>query len=208
VIVLSSVAVATVGCSHDTLGSGTQELAVVFSPDPSGAGRFERGTMDIQALQALPDDPATAVIFEDDTMIFRFDTFIADLVSPNAVAYSKIALAAGTYKITRFKITPPSMVDTNVPPNPATCIEGVAAVDRSAPGVPPSFEFLDAPEFDFTVRPGQTTLAIKVNMPDLIAGYESAFTCQLGCGPGGGPCLTGFNIPAFRAAVLANVTFE
>ena len=54
-------------------------------------------------------------------------------------------------------------------------------------------------------RPGQTTLGIKVNVPGLIAGYESAFTCQLGCGPGGGPCLTAFNTASGHLRQLSSL---
>ena len=71
-----------------------------------------------------------------------------------------------------------------------------------------NFEFINPPGMTFTINPGQTVLPIKINVPGLITGYENAFTCQLGCGPGGTPCLTGFDQAAFRSAVLANVSFQ
>ena len=60
----------------------------------------------------------------------------------------------------------------------------------------------------FTIRPGQKKLAITVNVPGLIEGYEDSYTCQSGCGPGGSPCLTAFNEANFRAVLLANLTLE
>jgi hypothetical protein len=208
-VVLTAVACATLGCSHNTLGSGTSALTVNFTPAPPGLGRYERGSFDIQTILGLPINPATGVIFDTDVLVFNFDNFHADLTSTAPVQYSKIALSEGNYRVTTFRITPPSLVDTDVSATPATCIDGVAVVDKSStPGVPASFEFTDAPELAFTVHPGQTTLSIKVNVPGLIAGYESAFTCQVGCGAGGTNCLTAFSEPTFRAAVLANVSIE
>lgn len=215
VILAASVAVAIVGCSHDALGSGTQALQVLYNPSPAGSGRFERGPFSIQTVRILPTDPATGQIFNPatDTLILRFGTFASDdgcdLNKTAPVNFSTIALAEGEYQVTLFSLTPPALVDENVSPTPATCMEGVAAVNAQAvPGAPANFSFNNEPQFKFTVRPGQTTLNIKVNVPGLIAGYESAFTCQLGCGSGGMPCLTAFNPATFEAAVLANVTFE
>jgi len=214
-ILATSVAIAIVGCSHDTLGSGTQALQVLYNPSPSGPGRFERGPFTIQKLEAVPTDPAAGQIFdsENNTMILRFEGFDSsdgcDLAATAPVKFSNIALREGEYQITLFRITPPALVDEDVSPNPATCIDGVAAVNaQSVPGAPADFSFVNEPQFKFTIRPGQTILNIKVNVPGLVAGYESAFTCQLGCGPGGAPCLTAFNAATFKAAVLANVTFE
>jgi len=208
-MVVTAVAVAIVGCSHDTLGSGTQQLSMSYAPNPAGAGRWDRATFDIERAEALPIDPAAPAIFEGDVLVFRFVNFSADLAATVAAPYSTIALKEGTYELTKFRITPPALVDTDIPVNPVNCIDGVTVLNSSsAPGVPASFEFVSSPELNFTVHPGQTTLDIKVNVPGLIAGYESAFTCQLGCGPGGAPCLTAFNAAAFRATVLANVKFE
>ena len=214
-VLATFVVVAIVGCSHDTLGSGTHTLQVVYNPSPTGTGRYERGPFTILKLEVLPTDPAAGQIIDPlhDTMILRFTSFAAqdgcDLTKTSPVNYSTIALPEGEYQVTLFKITPPALVDENVPANPATCIEGVAAVN--AQSVSPAFadfSFINEPQFKFTIRPGQTTLAITVNVPGLIAGYESAFTCQLGCGSGGAPCLTAFNAATFNAAVLANVKFE
>jgi len=209
------VVVAIVGCSHDTLGSGTHALQVVYNPNPTGTGRYERGPFTILKLEVLPTDPATGQIFDPltDTMILRFTNFDAedgcDLSKTSPVLYSTIALPEGEYQVTLFKITPPALVDENVSPNPATCMEGVSAVNsQSIGGTPADFSYINEPQFRFTIRPGQTTLSITVNVPGLIAGYESAFTCQLGCGSGGAPCLTAFNTATFNAAVLANVKFE
>jgi hypothetical protein len=214
-ILAASVAVAIVGCSHDTLGSGTHALTVQYTPSPAGSGRFERGPFDIQKLEVLPTDPAAGQILDPatDTLILRFDTFTAqdgsDLNATGPVFFSTIALPEGEYQVTLFQITPPALVDEDVPANPATCMDGVAAVNaQSIAGTPSSFRFENEPQFKFIVRPGQTTLNIKINVPGLIAGYESAFTCQLGPAPDFRPTLTAFNAATFNAAVLANVKFE
>jgi len=215
-VVLTSAALALWGCNHETLSPGSQTLAVNYLPSPSGLGRYDRGSFKIQTVQALPIDPATPDIFGPDpntsALLFRFDNdFTADMASTAPVLYSTIGLAEGDYQITKFRITPPALVDNDVSPTPATCIDGVAVLNKdSAPtgSVPDPIEFVLPPGETFVIRPGQTTLSIKVNVPGLIAGYESAFTCQLGCGPGGAPCLTAFNAAAFRASVLANVSFE
>ena len=64
----------------------------------------------------------------------------------------------------------------------------------------------------FTLSPGQTHLALTVNVPGLIAGYESAFTCQLvpcpGCPVDPRSVLTAFNTATFKAALLANVSIH
>jgi hypothetical protein len=215
VILSASTAVALVACSHETLDSGTEGITVTYTPDPTGTGRYERGPFGIGRVTVFPTDPAAVEILDPvtDTLILRFDNFGqtegCDLIATSPVLFSKVALPQGDYEVSTFRITTPALVDTDVPANPATCIEGVAVLNSgSAPGVPSSVEFTNAPEFNFTIHPGQTSLAIKVNVPGLIAGYESAFTCQLGCGPGGGPCLTAFNVATYRAAILANVSFE
>jgi hypothetical protein len=213
VIVLASVAIATFGCSHDTLGSGTQDLSVVYTPKPPGAGRYDSATFEITRIQALPVDPGTAAIFGAETLLFRFDRFTADLTATTAVAYSQIALAAGPYQVTLIEFTPPALLD-NQGSTPLTCAEYFQKVDRlnsgSAPGVPSLFKFPD-PAFPnepanptFTVRPGQTVLSAAVNVPGLIAGYENSFTCV----DGPPPRLTAFSTAKFRAALLANITFQ
>ena len=172
-------------------------------------GRFERGSFDIKKLEALPVDPNTGAIFGTDTLIFRFDSFRADLATTTPTLFSTVGLAEGTYRITLFQMSMPSLVDTNVDPNPVNCGDGVATVDVSAaPGVPSSVDFVNEPALTFTVRPGQSSIAIKLNVPGFIAGYQGAFTCQFGCGPGGAPCFTAFSTPAFKAALLANLTIE
>jgi len=213
VIVLASVAVATIGCGHDTLGSGTQDLSVTYTPSPAGAGRYETATFDITKIQVLPVDPATTAIYGTEALLFRFFRFQADLTATNPVAFAQIALAAGTYRVRLIGFTSPFLSDDLVSTTPATCIDGVGALNpQAAPGVPAEREFDDPASLNFTVRPGQTTLALRVNVPGLIAGYESSFTCQFlpcpGCPVDPAPSLTAFNEATFRAALLANVTLE
>jgi hypothetical protein len=208
-MVMTAAAVVTVGCSHDTLGSGTQELAVLFNPSPSGIGRFERGSFDIIKLEALPVDPNSAAIFGTDRLTFRFDRFQAVLTNTGTTLFSTIGLAEGTYRVTLFQMSMPSLVDTNVSTTPATCSEGVATVDvSSAPGVPAIVNFADEPSLTFTVHPGQSTLLLTLDVPGFVDDYLASFTCQFGCGPGGAPCFTAFSTPAFKNAVVANLTIQ
>ena len=201
-----------VGCSHTDLEDGTQALSVDVTPNPSGTGRYDKASFQIQTIQALPVDPNTSAIYGSDSLLFSFDqnfrVELDQLTSP--LHYSAIALGNGLYQITRFNITTPSIVEEDdLPPNPPTCIEGIAVLQSgSAPGLPSNFEFVNPPGMTFTIHEGQSELPIKINVPGLIAGYENAFTCQLGCGPGGTPCLTAFDEAAFRATVLANVSFQ
>jgi hypothetical protein len=212
-IVLASVTVATIGCSHDTLGSGTQGLNMTYTPDPAGAGRYDSASFDITKIQALPVDPATAAIYGSEALLLRFDRFRADLTATNAVAYSQIALATGTYSVKLIGFTPPALSDDVVSATPATCIDGVGILDRQSvfPPIAQAFDFVDPASLTFTVNPGQTTLALRVNVPGLIAGYESSFTCQTGCGPGGdggANCVTAFDAANFSAVLLDNVRLE
>jgi hypothetical protein len=190
------------GCSHDTITSGANGLSMTYTPSPAGSGRYERASFIINRLQALPADPALAAVFGPERIQFRFNPFTADLTQTEQVAFAQIALSSGTYVVTELEVTPLALVDTNIPQNPQTCIEGLSAIDGSQPaGIPKTFAIANPPNLTFTVHPGQTTLALTVNVPDLIAGYEAAYTCQLGCGPGGTPCLTAFNQAAFIAAL-------
>ena len=210
VIFLASVAVAATGCNHDTLGSGTQALNMTYRPSPSGAGRWDRASFTINRIQALPTDPEAAAIFGTERLLFRFSTFTSDLTQTQDVPFANIALSTGTYRITLIEFTPPTLVDTNVSPTPVTCLDGVDVLSsQSAPGIPSSFVFSNPAGMTFTVLPGQTTLSLTVNVPGLIAGYESSFTCQDVCAPPKkSPCVTAFNQATFEAALLANVTFE
>jgi predicted small secreted protein len=225
-VVLTLLAVVATGCSHNTLSGASQDLSVTFTPSPPGAGRYtgvgsDNATFIINKLQVLPADPATAALYGTQQLLLRFTPFDPTghphLLTETAESeFSHIALSTGTYRVTVIEVTPPVLVDDNVSPTPASCIEGIAVIDGSSPPdqVPASFPFsfptpADTPAgMTFTIRPGQTKLALKVNVPGLIAGYEASYTCQLGCGPGGSPCLTAFSVPNFRAALLANLTIE
>jgi hypothetical protein len=208
-LALASIAVMAAGCSHETLGSGVADLNVMYKPSPAGVGRYERASFGVGVIHALPADPATAAVMGSNEILFRFDSFTADLTLNQDVAFTHIALSPGTYRVTKIEIGPPFLVDTNVSSTPATCIEGVASVASgpAASQVPASFTFVNPATLTFTVSPGQTRLEFKVDVPALIAGYESSFTCQDDCG-GGTPCLTAFNQTTFRNALLAAVSFE
>jgi hypothetical protein len=210
VILLALVAVATPGCSHDTLNSASQDLTVTFTPDPAGAGRYERAPFIINKIEVLPADPETAALYGTKTLRLRNNEFTAQLTATQDLEMAHISLGTGTYKVTLLEIGPPGLVDENVSATPATCIEGIEVIDGSRPPgqVPSTFSFVNSPSLTFTIRPGQTKLAMAVNIPGLIAGYESSYTCQSNCGGSGSPCLTAFDATAFRAVVLANLAFE
>jgi hypothetical protein len=217
-LALASAAAVAVGCSHDTLNSGSQNLSMTYLPSPSGAGRFDSATFVINKIQALPADPAEAALFGTERLSFRFDPFTANLTLEAPVPFSNISLSVGTYNITLIEFTPPAMIDNNLAPPPyAECIDGIATINRqSAPGIPQVFQFKNPPDnlsgMSFTLSPGQTSLALTVNVPGLIAGYEAAFTCQYvpctGCPVDPRPTLTSFSTAAFRAALLANITIK
>lgn len=196
------------GCSHDTVTSSTRGLAVAYLPSPSGTGRFEQGSMGLTSVNFVPTDPALAALTpgNDLTLGAGID---ADLTTTAPQTLSHVALAPGAYKVTQLKIVPPQLVDENpVVPAP-TCIENLVAVP-SGPAfgqVPAEYVFDESDGFQFTVRPGQTKLNIRVDVPAMIAGYESAFTCQADCG-GGTPCLTAFDAAAFRTVLLNTVSIE
>jgi hypothetical protein len=213
-VLLASAAVMAPGCSNDSLSSSSQALNMTYTPSPSGSGRFETATFIVSRIQALPADPEQAALYGNERLLFRFLPFTANLVLETPVPYSDIALAAGTYNVTRIDYTPLALVDQNLPPPPyATCTDGVAVIDgQSAPGIPTVFQFNNPPSLTFTIQPGQTSLALTVDVPGLIAGYEAAFTCTYvdcpGCPVDPRPTMTAFDANTFRAALLANITLK
>jgi len=217
-MVLALLTVVAGGCSQDTLSSGSQNVNMTYTPSPSGSGRFNVASLKINKLQSLPADPAEAALFGTERIPFRFTPFDANLTLTSPVAYSHVALSTGTYNITTIELTPPTLVDNNIAPPPyASCKDGVEVFTaQSAPGIPDAFLFTspadDLSGLTFNLSPGQTSLAVKVNVPGLIAGYQAAFTCQYvpcpGCPVDPRPVLTTFDNQAFRSALLANITIE
>jgi len=218
-VALVAAAAVAVGCSEDPLSGGSQNIGMTYTPSPSGAGRFDDARFVINRIQALPADPAEAALFGNQRITFRFEPYTADLVLQTPSNYSNISLSAGTYNVTLIEFTPLSLVDTNLAPPPyAACIDGISTID--AQSVPPDdipVALFQSPTDDlsglaFTLSQGQTSLALTVNVPGLIAGYQAAFTCQYvacpGCPVNPSPKLTAFNNATFRAALLANVTIE
>ena len=186
---------------------------MTYTPSPSGSGRFETATFIVSRIQALPADPQQAALYGTERLLFRFSPFTANLTLDTPVPYSNIALAAGTYNVTRIDFSPLALVDDNVSTTPATCIDGIAVLDGSQPpGIPSFFQFNNPPSLTFTIQPGQTSLALTVNVPGLIAGYEASYTCTFlacpGCPVDPRPTLTAFDENAFRAALLANITLK
>jgi hypothetical protein len=199
------------GCSHDTIDSGAYSLAVRFDPSPSGAGRFERAELNIATIQVLPADPDLASVYGGRALSLRFDPFTANLTLTQPVTFSQVALSAGTYKVTSITLTSPILVDTDVNPAPATCMDGVAAFPSgpAAFQVPPQTTFSSPPSLMFTVQPGQSKLSLTIDVPGLIANYEAAFTCSTTdprCG--GQACLVSFDQTAYASALLANISIE
>lgn len=220
VIVVASVALGVTACKHETLDSGTQGLGIMFTPNPGGSGRFEDASIRISKIQFLPTDPETGAIFGDQELQLVFGASSFDLSNPNSVGFEQkpdgtyripyIALSQGTYRVTNLVVNHASLVDTNLAAPPfATCMDGVAVVDASTVGAPEQTTFVDPPNLAFTVRPGQTTLSVKLDVPAFLSAYQAAFTCQAGCGPGGANCVVApFNETAYRDAVLANLSIE
>ena len=200
------------GCSStNDLSSGTEGLTVKYTPNPSGAGRYERGSTAITRIRFLPNDPATAAIYGNTPLSMRFDPFTIDLTQTTAQTFANLALANGEYKVTLFELSTPSLVDQNVSATPATCIEGIGQLP-SGPAVgqmpnPPVFTLINPAGMIFTIHPGQTKLALTLDVPGLIGDYESAFTCNPDCG-GGAPCLTSFDPAAFSAAIPTRITLQ
>lgn len=218
-LVLAVAALVAVGCNQDTMNSGSTDIGMTYTPSPSGAGRFDSASFSINKIQALPADPAEAALFGADRILFRFDPFSANLVLVTPVPYSHVSLSPGPYVVTFIEFTPPAMVDNAIASPPyAACIDGVESINAQSvtPQLPPVFQFRTPVDnlsgMAFTLAPGQTSLAITVNVPGLIAGYQAAFTCQYlpcpGCPVDPKPRLTAFSTPTFRAALLANITIK
>lgn len=164
--------------------------------------------MGITSVNFVPADPALAALTPGNDLTLGAG-ITADLTSSAPKTLATVALAPGGYKVTQIKIVPPQLVD-EVPAVPApSCIEKLVNVP-SGPAfgqVPAEYVFDESDGFQFTVRPGQTKLNIRVDVPAMLAGYESAFTCQDDCG-GGSPCLTAFDAAAFRTVLLNTVSIE
>jgi hypothetical protein len=225
VVVVASIALGTSACKHTKLDSGVQGLAVVFKPDPTPMDRlnppgvFEQGKFDIVKFQALPVDPEAAAIYGGASLILKLDRVTEDLTK-GTVPFSEIALPAGTYRVTRLEITHPNFIDENipqpVPTDPAHCMAGVTAVNAENVGASQRVVFGDPPDgggehITFTVSPGQSSMAITLNVPAFTKAYEAAFTCQVGCGtndPNNNCLVPPFNEAAFKANVLANLTIQ
>lgn len=209
VVLLASGILAAVGCSSEPVTGGSAGLTFAVVPSPAGAGRYEEASVIVNKIQVLPADPATAALYGGDVLILFFAPTDVHLATNTDEFISSISLSPGTYSVSFLQITPLVLVDQNVSPTPASCIEGIDVIDGTQPsGIPNTFGFTNPPTLTFTISPGQTKLALKINIPGLIAAYEASYTCTPGCGPGGSPCLTAFNEPAYRAAVLANLQFE
>jgi len=222
-LVLASVVVMAGGCNQDTLNSGSQNINMAYTPSPSGAGRFDRASFFFNRIQALPADPAEAALYGTERILFQFDPFKAELTLTAPVTFSNISLSTGAYNVTLIEFTPPALVDTDLAPPPyASCIDGIATIDAQSvkppygPVVPATFLFRIPQDnlsgMSFALSPGQTNLALNVNVPGLIQGYQDSFTCQYvpcpGCPVNPKPTLTAFNNATFKAALLANITIE
>jgi hypothetical protein len=196
------------GCSHDTVTSSTAGLAVNYLPSPSGAGRFEQGSMGITSVNFVPADPALAALTPGNDLTLGAG-ITADLTTTVPQTLSHVALAPGGYKVTQIKIVPPQLVDENPDTASADCIKRLVSVP-SGPAfaqVPAEYVFDESDGFQFTVRPGQTKLSITVDVPTMLKGYDGAFTCQDDCGAGT-PCLTAFDPAKFRTVLLNTVSIQ
>jgi hypothetical protein len=196
-------------CQNDTLDSGTQGLTVNFVPDPSGAGRFDRGTFDVQTIFFRPADPDLAATFGSTNLSLRFGTFAVDMTKTTATFYSSVALPPGTYVVRQISLSSPQLVDTDTIVAPATCLDGITAFPSgpATGAVPSAFSYTNPPSLTFTIHPGQTVLRLTADIPGIISSFESAFTCVSDCGQGT-PCLTAFDSAAFTTAYLSHITLQ
>ena len=215
VLVLAMLSIVAIGCSDNSLESGSQNISMTYTPSPSGSGRFDDAKFIVNTIEVVPTDANGVEVYEGKRLVLKYSSFSADLTSTQPVFFSNIALSAGPYAVTSIEYTPPALVDTNLAPNPATCMDGIEVFDESrTTGVPETFTFTDPPTLTFTIQPGQTSLALTIDVPGLIAGYQAAFTCSFvpcpGCPVDPRPTLSGtpFNTPVFEAALLANITIK
>jgi hypothetical protein len=164
--------------------------------------------MGLAGVEFSPADPTRAGLNGGSALILGAG-ISADLTSSTPRTLSQVALSPGTYKITSFTIVPPQLVDENPDPAAVDCISRIVQVPSGVTfsQVPSQYVFSEADGFQFTVRPGQTKLNIRVDVPAMLTGYQNAFTCEFSCN-GGGPCLTAFDPDAFRTVLLDTVTFE
>ena len=220
-MVLASAAVIATGCSEDPLNSGAQNLNLTYTPSPSGSGRFDDAEFSISLIQVVPADPEEALLLGNEQLRLRFDPFPADLALATPVTLSHISLSVGTWKVSQIAFSPLTLVDTDIvlpiPPD-AECIDSREVINRGSvsPAIPQLFTFTspqdDLSALTFTLQPGQTDLALTVDVPGLIDDYEAAFACQLqpctGCPIDPRAVLTSFDNQAFRAALLANISFR
>jgi hypothetical protein len=212
--VILAAAFATTGCDTNTATSGTAGLSVRVNPSPSGAGRFEGGSNDfanmiIFRITFEPTDPELIPLLGGEALSMRFSDYAADLSSAEPLEYAAIALSPGTYRITELTFRPPQLQDSETSAAAPVCVDRIASIPSGPAALQVPVQMtLDANDgYEFTVTPGQTKLDIVVDVPGLLAAYQSSFTCQDSCG-GGGPCLTAFDESAFRAAFLAHVSIQ
>ena len=208
-VALAGALLGATSCSDEPITSSSAPLSIRYVPEPTGAGRYETAGFTIIQITFVPTDPDRAIALHGQSLAFRFGTFDTNLEATEAVEFTKTALAPGTYLIDRFAFFSPFLSDNNLPATPASCIEKISALPSgpAAPQVPPEFTLDSSVGYGFTINPGQTKLDIVVDVPGLIAGYESSFTCSDDCG-GGNACLTAFDADAFRTQFINHVTFR
>jgi hypothetical protein len=197
------------GCSSDPVDSSTAALSVRYVPSPTFAGRYEQAALNINKIRFEPLDPELIPLMGAEAYAMQFGVFEMNLEATGPEQYSAIALPPGSYRIIEFRFRPPLLQDADASQGAATCIEkvGVLPSGPAQIGFPEEY-VLDANDgYEFTVTSGKTNLDLIVDVPGLVAAYESAFTCVDSCG-GGPACLTAFDPDAFRAAFLSLVTLQ
>lgn len=208
-VALAGVLLGAAGCSDEPITSSTGPLSIRYVPEPTGTGRYETAGFTIIQITFVPTDPDRLLALHGQSLAFRFGTFDTNLAATASVEFTKTALAPGTYRIDHFAFFPPFLSDSNLPATPASCIEKISSLPSgpAAPQVPPQYTLDSSAGYGFTIKSGQTKLDIVVDVPGLIAGYESSFTCSDDCG-GGNACLTAFDADAFQTQFINHVTFR
>jgi len=194
----------------DPIVSGNGNVAVRVEPSPSGSARYDRVNLGVATIQVRPDDPVVQAELGSLTIPHNVTPFSGDLAA-GSFQSSGVPLTRGTYRIVRLELTRPTLVDSNPPSPPATCLENLGSVPdvNSEFLVPPTF-IIEEADIDASLSvpaASSTVVTVSVDIPALVTAYESAFTCQAPCPNAVDPaCITSFDTGGFASQLAGLVT--